>query len=232
MILGITGGVGCGKSTVLEYLRNRYGAFLIECDEVARQLQTPGEVCYEPMLKLFSGRRGPEDGPPLLNGDGSFNRKALASLVFSDRKLLEELNHIVHPEVKKRVRELISSYRAQYAKDSSPSHRMLTVIEAALLLDDGYGEICDDIWYIYADEESRRARLKKSRGYTDEKIDDIFRNQRSDESFRSLCDLTIDNSSENLENTFRQLDEALSGRGILPSDCRADETDGRAEQKE
>ncbi len=203
MILGITGGVGCGKSTVLDYLASEYGAFLIECDDVARDLQMPGEECYQPMVSLFRNSSA-------VYPDGSLNRKEIARLVFADPDLLRKLNGIVHPAVKRRVRELIASH-GEYD---------LIVIEAALLLDDNYGEICDEIWYIHTDDEVRRERLKKSRGYSDQKIDKIFASQRSEESFRSGCVLSIDNSSENIQNTFRQLDEALMKRGIRAKDQR------------
>lgn len=206
MILGITGGVGCGKSTVLNYLKERYGAILIECDEVARQLQQPGEACYGPMLALFEAERNPE----LLQPNGSFVRSALARIVFSDEGLRRALNGIVHPAVKERVREMIRSA----GEDGTDP---LIVIEAALLLEDNYGEICNEIWYIHADEDKRRQRLKDSRGYSEEKITDMLSSQRTEESYRSCCSLTIDNSSDNLQNTFRQLDEALAERGILPS---------------
>lgn len=195
-VLGITGGVGCGKSTVLRYLEEQYGAYLIECDSVARALQEPGEACYDPMVELL--------GRGILNEDLTINRSAAAGLVFQDSSLLSRLNAIVHPAVKQRVRELIAG----------EAQRSLIVIEAALLLEDHYDEICDEIWYIYADEETRRARLKMSRGYSDERIDRMFANQRSDESFRELTDLTIDNSSQNVQNTFGQLDAALILRGI------------------
>ena len=203
MILGITGGVGTGKSTVLCYLRERYGAFLIECDEVARQLQQPGEACYEPMRELFRDES-------LLNEDGTFDRSAVARKVFSDEELLRTLNRIIHPAVKRRVRELIHEYCESF------TGRPLIVIEAALLLEDNYGEICDEIWYIHADEVVRRERLKKSRGYSDEKITDLLKSQRSEENYRECCTLTIDNSSENIQNTFRQIDEALETRGFFP----------------
>ncbi len=197
MILGITGGVGCGKSTVLDYLASEYGAFLIECDDVARDLQQPGGVCYQPMIDLFgSSVVSPEDG--------SLDRQEIARRIFKAPALRQELNGIVHPAVKRRVKELIRSH----------SGYSLIVIEAALLLDDNYGEICDEIWYIHTDDKVRRERLKISRGYSDQKIDEMFASQRSEESFRSGCALSIDNSSENIQNTFRQLDEALLVRGI------------------
>ena len=195
-VLGITGGVGSGKSTVLEYLRESYGAYLIECDEVGRKLQEPGETCYRPMIELF--------GRQVVKADNSIDRRAVAQMVFRDSRLREELNAIVHPAVKERVNQLITEHQ------DSP----LIVVEAALLLDDHYDEICDEIWYIYADEDTRRRRLKDSRGYTDERITQMFRSQRADESFRALCALTIDNSSENVQNTFWQLDNALARRDI------------------
>lgn len=224
MILGITGGVGTGKSTVLAYLKEQYGAFLIQLDDVARQLQQSQEACYGPMLELFgirtkhpdpsresagSGIRSAHDTlscqrSMLLNEDGTFNRSAVAKLVFADDDLRRALNRIVHPAVKQRVRELIDSH-----KDAA-----LIVIEAALLLEDHYEEICDEIWFVYAEESVRRERLKKSRGYTDGKISEMLASQRSDESYQAGCSLTIDNSSENIENTYRQLDEALGERGF------------------
>ena len=195
-VLGITGGVGSGKSTVLEYLRQAYGAYLIECDEVARDLQDPGEACYEPMIRLF--------GQQAVAADGSIDRGAVARLVFGDSDLRSKLNAIVHPAVKARVLPLIREH------EDSP----LIVVEAALLLDDGYDAVCDEIWYVYADEETRRERLKSSRGYTDERITQMFRSQRPDESFRALTSLTIDNSSQKIENTFLQVDQALALRKI------------------
>ena len=203
MILGITGGVGTGKSTVLQYLQDQYGAFLIRLDDVARELQQPGEACYAPMLELFRSRLAGEQ-EPLLHSDGTFNRSAIAGMVYSDEDLLHALNRIVHPAVKKRCLELIDSH----------TDEPLIVLEAALLLEDHYDEICDEIWFIYAEESVRRERLKNSRGYSDEKIAGMLASQRPDESYRACCALTIDNSSENIENTFRQLDEALIERGF------------------
>ena len=195
-VLGITGGVGSGKSTVLNYLKESYGAYLIECDEVARQLQEPGETCYRPMIELF--------GIQAVRPDNTIDRSAVAKMVFGNSLLRQKLNAIVHPAVKERVKQLIAEH-ADYP---------LIVVEAALLLDDHYDEICDEIWYIYADEDTRRRRLKSSRGYSDERITSMFQSQRSDDSFRALCALAIDNSSENVQNTFWQLDRALALRDI------------------
>lgn len=203
-VLGITGGVGAGKSTVLAYLKERYGAQVILCDDAARMLQEPGERCYQEMKNLF--------GPDSLQEDGRFDRQYLAQKVFADKKLLEALNHIVHPAVKQYVREKIET--AENGADSV-EHPSLLVIEAALLLEDGYEALCDEIWYIAASEEVRSKRLKSSRGYSDERITQMMANQKPDDFFRKHCEFTVDNSSDCVENTYEQIDKGLKEHGFL-----------------
>ena len=152
--------------------------------------------------------RGQERAEYYLLEDGELNRKKIAMAVFDDPGLLKKLTEIVHPAVKQKVREEIEQH-ASYE---------LIVVEAALLLDDHYDEICDEIWYIYASEKVRRQRLKSDRGYSDERIDEMFRTQRKEESFRELTDLTIDNSSDIIQNTCGQIDRALRERGFFPKD--------------
>lgn len=84
-------------------------------------------------------------------------------------------------------------------------------IEAALLIEDHYDTIVDEMWYIYADEDTRRKRLKESRGYSDSKIDDIFASQSSDDVFRRFCSVVIDNSGS-IEDTKIQLTELFDVR--------------------
>jgi dephospho-CoA kinase len=81
-------------------------------------------------------------------------------------------------------------------------------IEAALLIENGYEEIVDEMWYIYADEEVRRQRLKASRGYTDSKISDILKGQLTDAEFREHADFVIDNSGDE-ESMHRQIKQKL-----------------------
>ena len=81
-------------------------------------------------------------------------------------------------------------------------------IEAALLIEDHYDKIVDELWYIYADEDIRRKRLKESRGYSDEKIDGIFDSQSSDDTFRKHCSVVIDNSGS-IKETREQIKQYL-----------------------
>jgi dephospho-CoA kinase len=81
-------------------------------------------------------------------------------------------------------------------------------VEAALLIENGYDKIVDELWYVYASEESRRLRLKASRGYSDEKIDDILGKQLDDATFREHCSFVIDNSGE-LSKASEQIDNKI-----------------------
>jgi len=194
-ILGITGGVGAGKSMILAYLQEHYGACVISCDQVAADLQKPEGACYGPMLQLL--------GEEVLRPDKTFDRAAIAARVFADEELLSRINGIVHPLVYREVREMI-----RQAGDR------LVVIESALLLETGYRDICDEIWYVFALEEIRKQRLKKDRGYSDERIRSVMQSQKDERYFRSGCDYVIDNSLDP-DFAYRQIDRGLSEHGFM-----------------
>lgn len=191
-IIGITGGVGAGKSAVLDYLAQRYQAYTVQADKVGHELMEPGAGCFSPILGLL--------GREILDDAGRIDRGKVAALAFSHPEVLAKLNGIVHPAVKKEIRRRIAVQREQ--------GRKIFVIEAALLLEDHYDEICHDMWYIYADEQARRARLEKQRGYSPEKIQDIFKNQQTESAFRQKCDYTVENNKD-LRETYRQIDKRI-----------------------
>lgn len=190
-VIGITGGVGSGKSRVLAYLADAYDAVICQMDETARSLQKKGTRCFERIVETF--------GRKILDEQGELNRTALGSIVFSSEEKLTQLNEIVHPEVIRHVAQDIRSKAAQ--------GRKLYVVEAALLPDVGK-ELCDELWYIYADENVRRERLKASRGYTDEKISQMIASQPQEERFRSSCSVVIDNSGT-FDDTMKQIGDNL-----------------------
>lgn len=194
MIIGVTGGVGCGKSAVMEILKNEFGAEIILADNVGHEVMLPGEEAYLQIVEHF--------GVDMIDDDGSINRRKLGEVVFNNKEELEFLNSIIHPAVKKRILGRIASIQAE--SECEP----LIAIEAALLLEDNYDEICDKVIYVYADEASRRQRLKESRGYTDEKTDSIMHNQMSEEEFMKRCDDVLDNS-KNLCITRKNLQKIV-----------------------
>ena len=214
-VLGITGGVGAGKSTVLQYLHKKYNAVLLQCDAIGMELQQKGMPCYSPIVEAF--------GTDILRADGQLNREKLSKIVFSAPEALSRLNAIVHPAVKQEVRRRIETAEEENRHDDiweneesgktkEPCRNrdyQLYVIEAALLLEDHYEEICDQIWYIYADPATRIQRLMRDRGYTEEKCRRIMAAQRDDVYYRSRCQEWIDNSTDLTQDTFDQLDAAI-----------------------
>lgn len=190
-VIGITGGVGSGKSEVLRYLKEAYKTWVCQMDETAKEIQRKGTDCFDRIVEHFGSR--------VVSAEGELDRAELSRIVFSDERELGVLNEIVHPEVIRQVRDDIEQKRAQGTE--------LYIVEAALLPDVG-SELCDELWYIYAEEKVRRERLKVSRGYTDEKITQMIASQPDDERFRAVCTAVIDNSGD-FEDTKRQIGEKL-----------------------
>ena len=194
MVIGVTGGVGTGKSTVLSILKEDYGAKLILCDDVARELMEPFGKCYIPIVETF----GEEI---LVDGYGSeINRPVLSEIVFNDPDKLALLNSLTHPVVKDEIREMIERYNEEGAK--------FIVVEAALLIEAGYLDIIDELWVVYTVYEQRVERLISSRNYSIERINDTMASQLSDEEFRKYADFVIDNSYT-IEYTRKQIHERL-----------------------
>ncbi len=191
-VLGITGGVGSGKSKVLDYLKEQYHAQICQLDEVAKELQKKGTSCYKKIVEEF--------GTHILGEDKELDRNKLGEIVFGNEQQRQRLNQIVHPEVKSWVRMDIQ----QKAKEKVPIY----VIEAALFPEAGYETICDEFWYIYVEESVRRQRLKKSRGYSDDKITKMIYSQPSDAVFREFCHNVIDNSGD-FNRTKKQIGDLL-----------------------
>lgn len=193
--IGITGGIGAGKSEVLQYIRNHYKCVVYLADEVAHLVKAPGTKAYGQLAELL--------GQEVLGADGEIDRAAMADRIFANPALLEQVNGIIHPAVREFLLE-------QLARVRESGEAELFFVEAALLIECGYLALVDEMWYIYADEAVRRQRLKASRGYSEEKIARIMSSQLGEAQFRESCDFVIDNSGE-LAESCRQIDRRLSG---------------------
>lgn len=188
-VIGITGGVGAGKSTVLDYLEQNFNACILKTDDVGRLLMQKGQKGYEETLEFF--------GDGILDAHGEINRNMLAEIIFANPNKRMVLNSIIHPLVKRYCLDQINEKRIEGKYD-------YFFLESALLLDDHYDTIVDELWYISASEDERRKRLKEDRGYSDEKIDGIFASQKKEDEFKRACKVVID-SSGTVENTRAQL---------------------------
>lgn len=192
-VIGITGGVGAGKTKILSYIEKRCRCRIVRADEAAHFLYEKGQECYEKITALF--------GDSVLAADGELDRGKLAAIIFSDNGAKEKVNAIVHPAVKRYIVEQIEREREKGDAD-------FFFIEAALLIEEHYDEIADELWYVYADEAMRMERLGKSRGYSEKKSADIMRGQLSVEEFKSKCQRVITNNGD-LADTYKQIDELL-----------------------
>ena len=199
LLIGITGGVGAGKTAILNYIRENYNSRILVADEIAHAQMEPGTACYQTLSDMFSK----ED---IFLPEGGFDRLKLAQVIFNDEEKRNRLNAVVHPAVHKYVMEQVEAERAADRLD-------LLVLEAALLIEAGYSDVCDEIWYIYTSRENRMHRLMESRGYSKQKTETIMASQLSEEEFRKHCAVEIDNNGTH-EESFRQIDQALFARGI------------------
>lgn len=187
-IIGITGGVGAGKSSVLAVLKESFGAKIILADLVAHDLMEAGSEGLRRVTKAL--------GTSFLAPDGSVDRKALADLIFRDKAALETMNAIIHPLVWETMKQ-----------EAAAAPESLVIIEAAVF-DTAPEGLFDELWYVYTTKENRIVRLMKNRGYSREKCEDIIGRQASEEEYRALCTRVIDNNGDE-SDIKRQLKEIL-----------------------
>ena len=192
-IIGVTGGVGAGKSTVLKYINDNYNCKVVFSDDVANEIKKKGYPAYDELVRVL--------GEEILGEDGEIDKAKMAAAIFGDAKKLEKVNKILHPAVNTFIINIIDEERLRNRID-------FVFVEAALLIENGYKKIVDELWYIYADEDIRRKRLNDSRGYSDEKIDGIFAQQLNDEAYRLNSDFVIDNSKDP-ESAAEQINKKL-----------------------
>jgi len=193
-VIGLTGGIGSGKSLVAKILREKYGAYILSTDDIAKEQMEPGGDSYREVVEYF--------GSEIVNPDGTINRGRLAAIIFDDKNKRLKVNEITHPKVLDAVRNKIEAVRE---KQLAP----YLVVETALMIEAGYDFICDEVWYVHTPEEVRRGRLKRERNYPDEKIDSIFANQSKEEAFRSKFSKVIENIGD-IAKLEQQVDRLIS----------------------
>ena len=196
-IIGITGGIGGGKSSILNFISSHYIAEIYYADEIARELELPGTIVYDRLVSIF--------GEDILENDFDhvIDKKKFAQVLYSNKANLDKANMIIHPAVEN---YLIEKMRAAVKMHETE----LFFIEAALLIENGYNDIVDEMWYIYADNDTRIKRLMEDRGYTKKKAISIMESQLSDKDFRDNSDVIIDNSGD-LKTACDQVKARLEG---------------------
>ena len=192
-VIGITGGIGCGKSVVMDLLEKEHGAAVILADTVGHDLMKPGAINYNGILERF--------GTDILLENGEIDRKKLGALVFGNQDNLNALNQITHPNIINEIQSRIDTY----LKDDAVS---FVCLESAILFDTGLDKLCDTTWYVYANEKVRIERLMAGRGYTEEYCKTVMAKQTGEDVYREKSDIVIDNSGS-IDDTRMQLKEIL-----------------------
>ena len=191
-IIGITGGVGAGKSTVLDHLEKQYNACVLQADKIGHLVMEPGGICYGQVIALF--------GKQIIKNDKTIDRKMVSDVVFAHEEMRQKLDDIIHPAVK--------SYILDKIEEQKKAGCTLMIVEAALLLEDHYDAFCDKVWYIHTDQEIRIERLMSSRGYTREKAENIIARQATEGFFREHADYITQNNGD-LDETWHQIEEGI-----------------------
>ena len=187
--IGLTGGAGSGKTTVVEQLKQLCLVAFLHCDVIAHELMMPGKASYEALIKEYGTEildKAPAGEKP------EISREKLAKIALATEEKAKRLNEITHPLVRKQVEEELIRLREE-------KFHGVVVMEAALLIEAGYQDMCDELWYVHAPLADRVRRMKENRGYSEEKIERLLAAQLSDEEFMRHADFVIHNPNAESE---------------------------------
>eukprot|EP00924_Labyrinthula_sp_SR-Ha-C_P000513 maker-scaffold_27-snap-gene-1.19-mRNA-1 protein AED:0.01 eAED:0.01 QI:102/1/1/1/1/1/3/250/388 len=151
LIIGLTGGIAAGKSTVLKYLVEK-GFAIVEADKLGHEAYLPGTKCFQDLVDHFGDR--------IVAADGTINRKELGSIIFSDSVQMEKLNEIVWPAISALAQQQLNEISKNFSKIENPSIlSKIVVLEAAILIEAGWSHLVDEVWLVCASEETQTSRL-------------------------------------------------------------------------
>jgi dephospho-CoA kinase len=198
LTIGLTGGIGSGKSTVSRIL-GELGAPIIDADKVGHAIYAPDGPAYSEVVAAFGHR--------ILASDGTIERSKLGPIVFSDPDALTRLNSIVHPKMFARMRDMIQELRA--GGEQNP-----IIVEAAILIEANWQPLFDEIWLVTASKERVVERIERDRGLKPEQTEARIRAQLSDHERQRYSSLVITNDGtiEELREKVTQLWQSALGR--------------------
>ncbi|HOH89304.1 MAG TPA: dephospho-CoA kinase [Bacillota bacterium] len=196
MVIGLTGGIASGKSTVSAKLKE-LGAAVIDADLLARDVVRKGEIAYNKIVQCF--------GEDILLPGGDIDRKKLGNIVFSDKEKLALLNSITHPEIINRMKERIQELKAEGAK--------VIVVDAAILIEMGLHKYVDSVWVLSVDRETQLKRLVERDKFNYREAENRINSQFTNEVRKKYADVVIDNSKpiEEVEKRLEELWNNITG---------------------
>ena len=187
ILIGLTGNIACGKSTVLRQLRD-LGAYVIDADILIHYILRHDGPAYWPVVTEF--------GPGIVQADGEIDRRALGRIVFSDPEKLRRLEEIEHPIVRRVIDEEIGQADEQ-----------IIVLDAIKLIESGWADKCDSVWVVTCLREQQIERLQNYRGYSRQDAEMRVNSQSAPELKVARADVVIDNSGT-LDSTHEQVQRA------------------------
>lgn len=194
LVVGLTGGIGTGKSEVTRALSG-LGASVIDADRVGHEAYRPHQGIWQEVVQAF--------GEGILQPDGEVDRKALGAVVFSQPDARAKLNGIMHPWMAKEIERQIDQMRQDGVE--------VVVLEAALLIEAGWRRLVDELWVTAADEDEAVRRVSRRSGLTEEQVRGRMATQMPVSQKIEQADVVIDNSG-NLEDLQRRVTEEWNGR--------------------
>ena len=200
LTIGLTGGIGSGKSTVAKILAE-FGAPIIDADKVAHTTYAPGAASYTAVIAAF--------GAEIVAPDQTIDRKKLGAIVFGNPDRLNKLTSIVWPATFESIRENLADLRARGAKTP-------VIVEAAILIEANWQPLCDEIWLVRASRQAVIDRIERQRGLKPAETEARIRAQLSDDERAKHASLIIDNDGsldELREKLNRIWRDALSRNG-------------------
>ncbi len=192
-VIGLTGGIGSGKSTVSQFL-SELGANVLDADKVGHQCYQPGTEAWKDVVDAF--------GEEIVAPDGSIDRKKLGPIVFGDPEALIRLNQIMHPRMYDMMADQIEEYRLGGVE--------VVVLEAAILFEAGWTPLVDEIWITVASEPTVVQRVRERTGLPEEQIRSRIRSQLSNEERKGKADLVISNDG-GLDELREKVEELWKG---------------------
>jgi len=175
-VIGLTGGIGSGKSTVSQLL-HELGAVVLDADKVGHEAYQPNTETWLEVVSAF--------GRQILTSSGEIDRRVLSQIVFSDPESLARLNQIVHPRMYEMMKNQIDEFRRQRVK--------VVVLEAAILLEAGWTPLVDEVWVTVAPEQEVVKRTVERNGSSEEQVIARIRSQLSSEERAGRADVIINN---------------------------------------
>lgn len=201
-IIGLTGGIGSGKSTVTDYLISN-GFHVLDADKISREIVLPGSEMVIQLSAVF--------GTDILHEDGSLNRKKLGEIVFSDSGKKKILDELMHTKILEMIHERIIQFREEISTSIDPgniSKKKVIFIDAPLLFETGLDKSVSEIWVIDVDDETRIKRIMERDGLNREEILKRMNTQMARSEKNSRADILLDNTGD-LEVLYQQIDQLL-----------------------